>query len=441
MATKRLTQRSVDALKTGRKQEDFMDTAVHLRGISFGIRVTDKGLKEYFCRYRDRQKQRRRLVLGDACKISLREAHQKLREVAARLDQGIDASEERDASNSAITFRTLCQEYVRLHASLKKDGGKEDARIIERTLLPAWGAMKASDVRRRNIACLLDEIGTIQKKPVAANRTRAVISSIFSFALRRELVEVTPCVGLPKKFPEQSRARFLSDEEILWFWQSTGAEAPVVRDIFRLLLLVGQRSGETKAMEWSHLSQGVWHIPPTLTKNKKEQVVPLPAYVVSLLEKHRPNGHSGVFVARGDSSIEAIQKAKCRIAERMCKIAAKAIPNWTAHDLRRTCSSGMEQLGIPDPVITTVMNHSKSSRQGVTAVYARYPYLKEKGNALEQWCNYVLRLVAVIEKPTIDLGANSPKSVGIPWKVARPKFDQTQLPADCLASTNASARI
>lgn len=52
--------------------------------------------------------------------------------------------------------------------------------------------------------------------------------------------------------------------------------------------------------------------------------------------------------------------------------------NFTPHDLRRTVSTGMAELGVDDKVIEKVLNHSDGS---VAGIYNRHTYDNEKRGA------------------------------------------------------------
>ncbi len=55
---------------------------------------------------------------------------------------------------------------------------------------------------------------------------------------------------------------------------------------------------------------------------------------------------------------------------------------FTPHDLRRTAATKMTEAGINRLTVSKVLNHAES---GVTAVYDRHSYDKEKRQALETW--------------------------------------------------------
>jgi integrase len=385
-----LTDKAVKALKPSNKQLDYWDTI--LTGLV--VRVSPGGKKSFYVVYRNHRSQRRRVLLGDCAHLALADARLRARELMGEVASGADPAEEKQRYRASDTFSDLCSDFLRFHAEpkLRASSVYQANWTIERELKPRWGKLKACDIRRRDIIHLLEEIAVERGHAVYANRVRSLISSIYTFGVRREAVETSPCVGLPEKFEETPRERVLSDAEICAFWRASAEECPPLRDLFRLILLLGQRPGETKSMEWLQLNEGAWRIPGKRTKNGSEQVVPLPVPVQRMLEAHRGNGHKAVFVVRFDEPIKWIRKAHGRIAERMVSELGE-VERWTPHDLRRTCTSGLEKTGAGEQVIAQVLNHSKASRQGVTAVYARYSYLNEKRLALEKWCEYVFSLV------------------------------------------------
>jgi integrase len=64
---------------------------------------------------------------------------------------------------------------------------------------------------------------------------------------------------------------------------------------------------------------------------------------------------------------------------------------WGIHDLRRTAATEMGRLGVPEFIITKVLNHSSA---GITRqIYDRYEYLAEKKHALETWGQYLSKLM------------------------------------------------
>jgi len=69
---------------------------------------------------------------------------------------------------------------------------------------------------------LVDDI--VVRAPVHANRVKALISSMFNFAIGRDLLEQNPAYKVPKPTLERSRDRCLSDDEIRRLWMALEPE-------------------------------------------------------------------------------------------------------------------------------------------------------------------------------------------------------------------------
>ena len=68
---------------------------------------------------------------------------------------------------------------------------------------------------------------------------------------------------------------------------------------------------------------------------------------------------------------------------------------FRGHDLRRTAASMMTGMGIPTLTVSKILNHIEP---GVTAVYDRHSYEKEKRDALDQWSKRLMLLASDLKE-------------------------------------------
>ena len=260
---------------------------------------------------------------------------------------------------------------------------KEDARILNAYLLPAWGRRKFESITRSDVIQLLDEVKLKRKAPVMANRVRVLTSTMFNFASEKALVSETfvdPCTHVKQPTREKSRERVLSDEEIQALWKDLDNRSEPAASIYRMILLTGQRPGEVKAMRWSAIDEeGIWTIPASETKNKREHKVPLSSHSRSVLEKLASlTGESEyVFAAPSGGHLQWFQSQLRRIQK-------KTGFHFRFHDLRRTCATNLSKLGIDEITIARILNHSLPSLH-MTAIYNRWEKLPEMKRALDRW--------------------------------------------------------
>jgi integrase len=71
--------------------------------------------------------------------------------------------------------------------------------------------------------------------------------------------------------------------------------------------------------------------------------------------------------------------------------------HWTFHDLRRTCSTELGKLGVPDHVIDRVLNHA--AKTVADQHYNQHDYLPEKRHALDAWAARLAEIVGSAPAP------------------------------------------
>ena len=62
------------------------------------------------------------------------------------------------------------------------------------------------------------------------------------------------------------------------------------------------------------------------------------------------------------------------------------LAHWTAHDLRRSCRTGLARLGCPREVAEAALGHSKA---GIVGVYDLHRYEREVGEWLQKWADHL----------------------------------------------------
>jgi integrase len=366
------------------------------RTTGFGLRVTDGGQKTWVLMYRY-QGHQRWYTIGTYPPLSLADARQiakdKLADVQKGSDPAAQAVEERKAIEGSDTFAWLADLYLEKHArEFKKPSSvKEDERNIGKELLPLWGNRKATDITRADVISLIEGIAARPAK-IHANRVLALVSKIFNFGIQRDLAQNNPAYKVAKPGMERERERTLNSNEIIAVWGAIEAEPRHFEVMFKLMLLSGQRRSEVRLMAWQEidLKAGWWTIPSERTKNKKTHRIPLTQEVRALLESMCTDTVGDcVFVGRfGDGPLSSPQKALTRIVER-------SGVKFRIHDLRRTLATGLGELGFGRTIIAKVLNHSEP---GVTRIYDRHTYDREKLEALTRWERRVLELVKPAEQ-------------------------------------------
>jgi len=354
----------------------------------FGLRVSQGGRKTWVCVYRHNGRLRW-LTLGNYPITGVADARLQARQKLADVQKGVDVATMNRKAREADIYAVLCTRYIAEHARVKKKPKSvyEDERIIRRELLPEWGSRKAAEIRRRDVIELVDKIA-LRGAPIHANRTLALVSTIFNFGVSKEIIESNPAYRVPKPGAERRRDRVLSEAEIRKVWDSLRALNPKVAPIFKLALLTAQRRSEICGMRWSELDldAGWWTIPAERSKNHLSHRVPITGEALSILLSLKEAPIDPVHVFRGrriGSPLASLQKPIRRL-----KVASAV--DFKFHDLGRTAASHMTGIGIPRLIVGKILNHVE---RGITAVYDRHGYDREKREALSKWNSRLTEIV------------------------------------------------
>ena len=368
----------------------------------FGIRLSPHGRKSWVFMYWFEGTQKR-MTFGVYPEMTLEKAHSAHAKAREQLIKGIDPNELLLQSNiehrGSPTVSQMVNEYVEKWAKPRKRTWKEDARMLSKDVIPQFGKRKAKDIKRRDIVLLMDGI-VDRGSPITANRTLRVIKKMFSFAVKRGMLDASPCMEINPPAKENQRERVLNEEEIKMFWLGLDKAkmSDATRLVLRLLLITAQRKGEVSQAEWSEidLKNGWWTIPKERSKNERIHRVPLSPMAIDIFQQAKVHlGESKwVFPSSKGQPItpRSISRAIRNNSGGISSDSPKHTPpygdffkiaHFTPHDLRRTATSMMTSLGISEYDVSKVLNHTI---QTVTNKhYNHYSYDKEKQKALGVW--------------------------------------------------------
>jgi len=335
--------------------------------------------------------------------MTLEKAHSAHAKAREQLIKGIDPNELLIQSNiehrGSPTVSQMVNEYVEKWAKPRKRTWKEDARMLSKDVIPQFGKRKAKDIKRRDIVLLMDGI-VDRGSPITANRTLRVIKKMFSFAVKRGMLDASPCMEIDPPAKENQRERVLNEDEIKMFWLGLDKAkmSDATRLVLKLLLITAQRKGEVSQAEWSEidLKNGWWTIPKERSKNERIHRVPLSPMAIDIFQQAKVHlGESKwVFPSSKGQPItpRSISRAIRNNSGELSSDSPKHTPpygdffkidHFVPHDLRRTATTMMTSLGISEFDVSKVLNHTIKSV--TNKHYNHYSYDKEKQKALGVW--------------------------------------------------------
>jgi integrase len=363
--------------------------------------VQPSGVKSFAVRYRFHG-QPRKLTLGTVRALSLADARAKaaaaLRKLGQDIDPAIEKRRDRETTEAAQrkaaadTIEAQVALFIERYAKRQNRSWKQAQRTFDRVVLPEWRGRTIHDIAKRDVINLAEAIA--QDRPILANRTLSHVRKLFNWLVARDVLKANPCLGVVPPGKEVRRDRVLDNSEIMSLWTACDdLDASGVGEAFgaiaKLLLLSGQRRSEVAYLPWSEIDAGkrMWSLPGERTKNGKPHNVPLSRQALAILDKV-PCIAGSPFVFAIPRGFGSYTTAKRRVDERM-----PPTKHWTFHDLRRTCATGMADIGIPPHIIEAVLNHVSGHKSGVAGIYNRAVYAAEKADAMQRWADHVERIV------------------------------------------------
>jgi len=339
--------------------------------------------------------------------------------VAIRRREQLEAKE-----NAAKTFKQAAVAFIEQYAKpntrrwteqarllgLRPDG--DELKVISRGLVERWGDRPLSDINRDDIYDVVDETRErgapgLERRREGQSEARAramfsTLSRLFGWLIEKRRVAANPCANVATPKAPAARDRVLSNSEIACFWAACDKANQPFGPLLKVLLLTGCRLNEVAGMRRSELSDDLatWTIPGHRSKNHLAHVVPLSKVAQKVLESLDAGGDL-IFSTTGNTPVSGWSKIKARLdtamiekmredakAEGLNPVKCK-LPPWRFHDLRRTCATGMAEIGIAPCIIEACLNHISGARAGVAGVYNRAAYAAEKKAALEAWANHL----------------------------------------------------
>jgi integrase len=416
-----LTAAAVQRLKPGPKVREIPDRD--------GLRlvIQPSGSKSWAMRFRRPDGRPGNLTLG-RCDLSTRAepalgrpltlagARQLAAEINRKRAAGVDVITEKQqarTTNTDATFTAVALRFVEEHAKRQNRTWAATARffgivydpapiVLPGSLCDVWRGRSLTDITEDDVYRVIDQCATRGvpgwrsrrkgESPAVAWAMHAALGKFFNWARAKRLIRTNPIEGIAKPRASRPRDRVLTNNEIARFWRACESVNEPFGSLCQTLLLTGQRLGEVSRMTRLEISAdgATWNIPGERTKNGRPHSVPLSSLAKDVLArvKHIDRSLGYVFTTNGRTPVSGFSKVKSRL-----DAALGDVPEFVMHDLRRTCATGMAELGIAPHIVEAVLNHVSGHRAGVAGVYNRAVYGEEKRAALERWANHIEKLV------------------------------------------------
>lgn len=360
----------------------------------------------------------RRVRIGSFPALSVVDARRKLSELKALAREGRDpALEQRRKRAGVKTVRTLNElisEYMgRRRGMLAAKTLKNECELLEGILGPVLGDRLLADLAPLDFGTLIASYAKKLRREgrsqgTNANKLLAAARRMFKAARGWGLIELAdPTAALMRPAKERPRDRVLFDGHLLRGPDASSNElgllvqslkegdrhvqaAKPARIAILLTLIMGFRALEVCGLEWSALNLESPDPAVTVTRSKTKaglRTLPLPRLAVELLcDLRKTSALRGTYVfpaeRRSRRAVHMHPESLSRAFTRTCGPDHLNIERVTLHDLRRTCLTGLIELGHEE-VAGRIAGHSP--RHVLGRHYDRSTRLEPMRAALEAW--------------------------------------------------------
>jgi integrase len=357
------------------------------------IRTRPDGRHRFYVITRDRLAKQCWVMIDSIDKMTIAQSRDEARTVMARLKAGEQARPPVPVKPESVAD-VVANYFERYVAKQKIITSKEKRRIVDRHIIPAWGARAFTDIKRSDVARLCDAIEDKHGAWVA-DTVLAEFTSIARWYATRDDNYLIPIIPGMKRAKREPRTHLLNDTELLAILKTAGEAAFSLESPLRafgaliwLLLLSAQRLDKVRTMEWSAVGDhGVWSI-RTGSRREKPHAgsLHLPEKALDVIRAQpRIAGNPYVLTRGGPGPLTGLGKLKPMFDE------ACGVKGWRLHDLRRTARSLMSRAGVARDIGERVLGHAVGS--GVERTYDVHDYQIEKTNALQRLADMVDTIV------------------------------------------------
>lgn len=370
-----LTDLTIRALKSD-AQVDYWDTKTP----GFGVRV-GKLTKAFIVKVDNK-----RTTVGQYPDVTLQEAR--------RRALGLK-SEKKAVRGKSPRFKDAVKSFLTTYCASRNRPRvlKERTRILRKHFLPTLGNTVLSEITDEDIGEILDEL---LDTPSEANHAFKEARTFFRWATKppRRFIPVSPLQGMEMPSREKRRRRVLADGELVSVWRAAQRKGYPYGTIVQLLLLCGQRRSEIAWLHrsWINERHRLITLPGAFTKNGLDHCFPYGELTAQVLETvPRSNRTQLLFpsVRSDERPFSGWSKSKRELE------SLPPIRPWTHHDLRRTFSTRLGELNVPQRVNDRLLNHiSEGEISPLGQIYNLATYLPQMREAVSLFDNHFTKLLA-----------------------------------------------
>ena len=331
--------------------------------------------------------------------LSLAQARERLFEIKRTIADGVSPALEKQRAKrrlkEAHSFEHVAQRWM--DTAPMADSTRNMRRsIFNREVLPQWRTRLLSEITPDDLRAHCKSI-VDRGAPATAIHVRDIVKQIYGWAILHGEKINNPADGVgPASIATfRPRDRSLSPSEIRIMLGLLGdvATLPTIRLGLKFILLSMVRKSELQDGTWDEVDfeNAVWSIPKARMKRSRPHNVYLSTQMVDILIALKTCAGNSKYLlpsrydADAPMSRATFNRVTTAIAERA---KAQGLPQepFTVHDLRRTASTLLHEMGFNSDWIEKCLAHEERSSRGV---YNKAEFEMQRRHMAQQWSDAV----------------------------------------------------
>jgi len=337
--------------------------------------------------------------------LSLARARERCLEARRAVADGRSPSQEKQRQKRRLAeAKTFGEFTVRWAAEARMADSTRSMRksILDRDILPVFQNRLLTEITADDLRDLCNKVKG-RGAPATAIHVRDIVKQVYGFAILHGEKVANPADDVGPSsiatFVPKDRALSPSEIRVALSQMEYVASYPTIKLGLRLILLTLVRKSELIHATWDEINfeKALWSIPKERMKASKAHNVYLSQQALDIMVALRTcaGGSRYLIPSRYDAdkcmSNATLNRVTQLIAER-AKANGLPLDPFTVHDLRRTGSTILNELGFNSDWIEKCLAHEdgRSSR----GVYNKAEYAEQRRHMLQEWADMIDAWVA-----------------------------------------------
>lgn len=331
--------------------------------------------------------------------LSLAKAREKVIDAKRLIAEGVSPALEKQRAKrrlkEARSFGHVARRWMD-HAPMADSTRNMRRSIFNREVLPQWDNRLLNEITPGDLRAHCQTI-VERGAPATAIHVRDIVKQIYAFAILHGEKIDNPADGVgPASIATfRPRDRALSPTEIRIMLGLLGevATLPTIRLGLKFILLSMVRKSELQDGVWDEVdfANAVWSIPKERMKRARPHNVYLSTQMLDILIALKTCAGNSKYIlpsrydADAPMSRATFNRVTSAIAERAGERGLPLEP-FTVHDLRRTASTLLHEMGFNSDWIEKGLAHEERSSRGV---YNKAEFEAQRRHMAQEWSNAV----------------------------------------------------